>query len=145
MKESHASSSPGLNRFLARIVKGDATKDQAKDTGMAIVLILFLIWLARRRDVYIVAAMLVHLVTMIAPQVFRPFAVIWFGVSHLLGIVGSRVILTLIFFLVVTPVAFFRRLSGADPLQLKRFKGGTGSVMKARDHTFIGEDLEQPY
>ena len=135
-----------MKAFLTRIVRGDATKEQAKDTGMALVLICMLIWLLRgRRDVYFVAAFFIQLVNMIAPQVFRPAAVVWFGLSHLMGTVASRVLLTGIFFAVVTPIGVWRRITGADSLKLAVFKAGSGSVMRERNHTFVGKDLEHPY
>jgi hypothetical protein len=134
-----------IRSFVTRVLRGDATSEQAKDTGMAAVLLLLLVWLARRNDRYIVSAVAVHLVNMIAPHVFRPIAVLWLGLSHVLGAVVSRVILTVVFFVVVTPIGLWRRIAGADSLKLKAFKAGTESVMKIRNHTFVGKDLEQPY
>src|SRR5689334_23977408 len=93
--------------FFMRVLRGDATKDQAKDTGMAIVLLLLLVFTARRRDGYIALAIVAHLVTMIAPQVYRPLAVLWFGLSHVMGTVASKIILTVVFFVVVTPIALW--------------------------------------
>jgi hypothetical protein len=126
-------------------VKINVTKDQSKDTGMALVLILLIAWAYTRRDGIILAAMAVHVVNMTAPKVFGPAAVVWFGLSHAMGIVVSKVILTVVFFAVVTPVAVCRRLMGFDALQLKVFKAGRGSVMYERNHTYTGKDIEQPY
>jgi hypothetical protein len=134
-----------MNTFFSRVIRGDATKEQAKDTGMAIVLIFLLAALARRKFGYVDVAILVHVINMIAPPVFRPAAVAWFGFSHVMGNVVSKVIMMIVFFLVVTPIGVWRRLSGADALQLKPFKAGRGSVMEERNHTFTGKDIEQPY
>src|SRR4026209_1816958 len=112
---------------------------------MAIVLIFLLAALARKKFGYVDIAILVHVINMIVPQVFRPAAVVWFGFSHVMGNVVSQVIMAIVFFLVVTPMAVWRRLSGADALQLKPFKAGRGSVMEQRNHTFTGKDIEQPY
>ena len=134
-----------IRALLSRVIRGDATSAQARDTGMAMVLVLLLFWAFRRSDSYVVAAIIVHVVNMVAPKIFRPVAVVWFGASHLLGTIASKVILTIIFFAVVTPIGLWRRMIGADSLQLKAFKAGKGSVMKERNHKFIGKDLEQPY
>lgn len=134
-----------MKAFFGRVFRGDATREQARDTGMAIALALLLFWMARRRDGYIAAVIIVHFVNMIAPQVFRPIAVVWFGLSQLTGTVASKVILTIVFFGVVTPIGLWRRTLGTDSLKLRAFKGGKGSVMKERNHTFVGKDLEQPY
>ena len=134
-----------MKTIWRRVFQGDATKEQAKDTGMAIVLIFLLAALARKKFGYVDIAILVHVINMIVPQVFRPAAVVWFGFSHVMGNVVSQVIMAIVFFLVVTPIAVWRRLSGADALQLKPFKAGRGSVMEQRNHTFTGKDIEQPY
>ena len=113
---------------------------------MALVLLSILVWLLfRRRDGYIGLALVLHLVTMVAPQVFRPVAVVWFGFSHVMGTVASRIVLSVVFFVFVTPVGIWRRMIGADSLQLKSFGRSKESVMKVRNHTFVGQDLEQPY
>ena len=132
-------------KFVARVLRGDATREQAKDTGMALVLVSLLFWIARRTDGYIGAAIILHLVTMVVPQVFRPLAVLWFGLSHVMGTIVSKMILTIIFFGVVTPIGLWRRMVGADSLKLKAFKAGSASVMKERNHTFVAKDLERPY
>jgi hypothetical protein len=134
-----------MKEFFSKVVRGDATKEQAKDTGMAMVLLLLLLWVFRERDGYVVAAMAVLLINMIAPQMFRPIAVVWFGLSHVMGLVASRLILMVIFFGVVTPIGLWRRLIGADSLKLKAFKVGHQSVMNERNYTFVGKDLERPY
>jgi hypothetical protein len=131
--------------FFRKVLRGDSTREEAKDTGLALVLVCLLFWVFRRADGYGIAAIVAHLFTMTAPQVFRPIAVIWFGVSKLIGAVASRVILTVIFFGVVTPIGLFRRLIGADTLKLRAFKAGRESVMKERNHRFIDTDLEHPY
>jgi Saxitoxin biosynthesis operon protein SxtJ len=119
--------------------------DQCKDTGMAMVLILLLLTLATRRNYLIPFAIGLLALTMIRPQLFRPAAVVWFGLSHVLGIITSRIVLSIIFFLVVTPVGVVRRLLGTDALNLKSFKKGHGSVMEKRNHTLCANDLVKPY
>jgi hypothetical protein len=123
----------------------NATKEQARDTGMALVLLSLIVWVLTRRDALVTTAIVLHVVNMTAPQVFRPAAVVWFGLSHLLGLVVSKVLLTVVFFVVVTPIGLLRRTLGGDSMQLRAFKGGSGSVMYQRNHVFTGKDIEEPY
>jgi hypothetical protein len=134
-----------MNKFLTDVLQGRATKEQSKDTGMAVVLLLLIGALATHKTGYITAAVVVHVVSMAVPQVFRPVAVIWFGLSHLLGAVMSKVVLGVVFFLVVTPIGVIRRMMGHDALQLRTFKGSRSSVMAVRNHTYTPSDLEHPY
>lgn len=122
-----------------------ATRDQARDTGMALALICLIVFLATQQKRYVTFGVLVLLADMICPAIYKPAAKIWFGFSGILGAVMSKVILTLTFFFVLTPVGVLRRLSGKDPLRLRAFKRDQSSVFRAREHTFTAADIEQPY
>jgi hypothetical protein len=121
------------------------TKDQSRDTGMAMVLLALIIFLTRKREGWLFAAMGLHVLNMIVPKIYRPVAVIWLGLSDLLGAVVSKVLLSIVFFVIVTPIGLLRRLFGKDSLKLRAFKAGQDSVMLERNHTFVGGDLERPY
>jgi hypothetical protein len=62
-----------------------------------------------------------------------------------MGAIMSRVLLTMLFFGLVTPLGLLRRLGGADPMQMKKWKKGNDSVFRTRDHTYTAEDIEHPY
>jgi hypothetical protein len=59
--------------------------------------------------------------------------------------VVPKILLSLVFFLVVAPIAIVRRLAGKDSLKLSAFKAGKDSVMVVRNHLFTSADLERPY
>jgi hypothetical protein len=84
-------------------------------------------------------------VTMAVPAVYRPIAFVWLGLSHFLGTIVSRVLLTAVFFVIVLPVGLLRRVLGHDSLQLKKFGKGTESVMRVRDHMYAPSDVDKPY
>ena len=121
------------------------TKDQCRDTGMAMVLLLLILSITLKRNELVLDALVLQVITMTVPGIFAPIAVVWLGLSHLLGAVMSRVVLTLIFFLVVTPIGLVRRLLGKDSLRLRAFKASDDSVMLPRNHIVSGTDLERPY
>jgi hypothetical protein len=112
---------------------------------MAMVLLLLLLFVSRKREGFIFAAMALHVLNMIVPQVYRPVAVIWLGLSDLLGAVVPKILLSIVFFTVVTPIGILRRLLGRDSLKLRAFKAGTDSAMLDRNHLFTSQDLERPY
>jgi hypothetical protein len=128
-----------------RFFPAKITRDQAKDSGMAVVLILLLIGLLTNDIVYFKIAAGVLLMNMISPMVFYPFAIFWLGISGILGSIFSRIMLTVIYLIIVLPVALLRQLSGKDPLSLKRFKENNESVMRSRNHFFEASDLEKPF
>ena len=132
---------PSENTFSSQTV----TAKECTDTGMAMVLICLLGgWFTGIRT-WFLAAIVLLVLNMIRPTLYYFVAKVWLGLSHLLGSVMSRVILTLVFFLVVTPLALLRRVFGHDPMRVRAWKGGTGSVFETRDHEFTPEEIERPF
>ena len=121
------------------------TPEQAKDTGMAMVLICLLIAVFSGKKNWEFLALALLLINMIRPAIYRPVAKVWLGFSHLLGTLMSKVILSGIFFVLVVPVGLLRRAIGKDALRLKEWKQGNGSVFKIRDHKFTADDIINPY
>lgn len=121
------------------------SKDQARDTGLAMVLIGLLGGYFGQSSKLIVISILLLIFTMIFPSIFRPLAFIWYGVSSFLGIIMSKLILSLIFIFLVTPVGLVRRMIGLDSLKLKEWKKDSSSVFKVYEHQFKPEDIENPY
>lgn len=69
----------------------------------------------------IVAALLA--VSLTVPHILRPLNRIWLKIGLLLNKVVSPIVLGAIFYLVITPMGFFMRLGGRDPLRLRFEKG----------------------
>lgn len=65
------------------------------------------------------AAVVALLLAGLAPSWLRPLARVWMWIGHWLGFVNTRLLLGLVFFLIITPVAFLFRLMGRDALSLK--------------------------
>ena len=121
------------------------SKKQASDSGMAVVLILMLTGFFTGDDLYYKIAIAVLVMNMIYPMFYYYFAILWLGFSHLLGTIVSKIILSVVFFLIVLPVAIIRRMMGKDSLKLKLFKKSDGSVMQKRNHRFSSQDIVNPY
>lgn len=134
----------GIGKIWSIIIKS-VSDEQSKDAGMALVLICLLVWYFFKVEVFVALSILLLILTMIAPKVYKPFAKIWFELATTIGTVMSKILLSLIYFFIVTPVALIRKLMGADSLQLKKWKNGTESVLQSRNHTFVGKDIEKPY
>jgi hypothetical protein len=123
----------------------DDRLDRARDTGMALVLLVLLFAYFGRCYVLLPGAIVLLVINMAWPRLFTPLSRVWFGLSHLLGAAISRIVLTLLFFLIVAPIGLLRRSAGADPLQLKKWKDGSSSVLRNREGPVEAKDLENPY
>ena len=120
-------------------------KNQAKDTGMAMVLICLLFGYFGQNNKLIALSIPLLIIDMIFPDIYRPLAKIWFGISNLLGTIMSKFILTIIFFVIVTPIGIIRKMFGADAMQINKWKKDTATVFKIRNHVFQSKEIEKPY
>jgi hypothetical protein len=121
------------------------SRDQASDTGMAFVLICLILTFFLDNLMYVKIAIVLLMIDMVVPQIYKYPAILWLGLSRIIGAVISRILLTAVFFIIVTPVGFIRRLFGFDSLKLREFGKDTGSVMIERDKSFTSDDLKKPY
>jgi len=67
----------------------------------------------------IIIAIFFLILGLINSKVLTPFNKLWFKFGLLLGKIISPIIMGIIFFLVVTPIAFIMRIIGKDLLNLK--------------------------
>lgn len=118
---------------------------RARDTGMAMVLILLLLEIFLKTGYFYKIAIPVLVINMTVPQVFYPIAYLWFGLAQLLGTLVSKVLLFVVFAVIVLPVALIRKAMGKDSLMIKSWKKSSGSVFKTRDHLFQPADIDKPY
>ena len=66
----------------------------------------------------------------------------WMRLVGFIGYINSHVLLGLIFYVILAPIAFLYRLTNKDTLQLKRREN---TVYKDRDHAYVAKDLENPW
>ena len=121
------------------------TAKQSADTGMAMVLICLLISFFSNSKIALSISIVLLILNMTIPQIYMPLAKIWIGFSIIVGNVVSRILLSIIFYVLVTPVGFIRKLFGADPMQLKKWKNDSDTVFRERNHLFQARDIEKPY
>ncbi len=115
------------------------------ETVLALTLVLLLIFIAGGQGWALYAAMAVLAAGMTVPRLFGPAARCWFGFSHILGAVMSRLLMGVLFFVLITPIGLFRRLCGKDILQLRGWRKGSDSVFQVREHRYTERDLQRPY
>jgi ABC-type phosphate/phosphonate transport system permease subunit len=127
------------------VIVRHVTKGQARDTGLAAVLILLLIAHFKDSTALVLPAMLVLVVDMAWPNFFRPAAYIWFTFANILRKIVSTILISVVFLVIATPIGLVRRLIGADPMQVGQWKKGSTSVFVDRDHLYTKQDLERPY
>ncbi len=121
------------------------TRKQNTDFGMVLTLVLLVVGIFRHIQLLYVLAIFSLLITSLIPMVFTPLSWVWFRVGKIVEICGSMVILTLVFYIVVTPLGLLRKLFAKDELQLRSFKRNKKSVFIVRNTTYQKEDLENQF
>jgi hypothetical protein len=113
-----------------------------KDTGLVALLIILIILQIRTPQPLIIAGIVLLVISLTVPSIFRPLSYLWFGLSMAISFVMSKLIISIIFILVVTPLGMLRRLTGADPLRL----GKKQTVcLNDRKRLFTSKDLKAPF
>ena len=65
---------------------------------------------------------------------------LWLKLAMLLGAINSKIILSIVFFVILVPISYFYRLFNKDAMQLKRNK--EKSYYYEREHEFSPEDFK---
>ena len=113
---------------------------------MALALICLIVLLLFEIDLFLILAMVSLIATMTCPIIMKPFAFVWFNLSHYFGAVISRVLLTVIFFGLVIPIGVVLKLFGKDPMYTKKWKDGSNaSVLIDRNHLYTSNDIKNPF
>lgn len=90
----------------------------------------------------------VVLVLVVLSALFRSFANLianlWVGLGVLLGKINSTILLTLVYFLILTPLSFLKSWLSKESSSFKPTKE-TGSAFIKREHTFSAKDIEHPW
>jgi hypothetical protein len=92
----------------------DAVKKTGLTIGVVLILVSLLLWyLGKTSFIYfsIIGGLFVIL-AIIAIPVLRPFHKLWMMLALLMGFVMSRIILTLLYYLVLTPIGLLAKLVG---------------------------------
>ena len=80
----------------------------------------FLLWRLNENYIYfIVAAIVTSLLGLTAPALLSYFYKIWMFIARIMSWINTRVILAIIFFLILTPIALLMRLFGKQFIELK--------------------------
>lgn len=118
-----------------------STPLQAMDTLAVFALISLMLALYTRHQSFVVVAVALLVVALFIKPLAGMVAGCWLEFSELLSSFSNKVILSLLFFIVLTPIAYIYRRFTKDPLGLDL--NISGSCYKERNHIFLKEDLEK--
>lgn len=118
-------------------------RSKAYESVLALVFGLLLLAALHKHPAWLPIAIGLTLATLLSPWLARMVAWGWVSLSQAIGFVVSRVLLGIVFFLVLTPIALLRRALGRDPLLIKRPAPASG--FHDRSQAYAAKDLERPW
>ncbi len=108
---------------------------------LALVSLLAGLWFGQPLLLYLSALLL--LLVLLVPKLAAYLAWGWLRLAHILGTINAKIILTLIFYIILTPIALLYRFWRGDALGVRQRQ--PHSNWHRRDHTFQKEDLEKAW
>jgi uncharacterized membrane protein len=91
---------------------------------------------------FILAAAIVSIGGLMFPFLAKGIHWFWYKLAMALGYVNSRILLSLIFFIFLMPVAWLAKLFSKDSLQLKKKTAENESYYVDRNYAYEKKDLE---
>ena len=107
-----------------------ASKNDLRRFGVILALALAAVvaivwWRSDRFWAWLLAVSVILAVTgLLIPAVLRPLHRLWMAMAILLGWLTTRILLTAVFFLILTPIGLLASVAGRDPLRRR----GVGDV-----------------
>ena len=121
------------------------SKRQNIDFGVVVALVLLVVGIWRDVPVLYRICVIALLATALIPAIYTPFTWLWFKLARVAEAVFSKILLSVVFFLLVTPVGLLRKWFANDNMQLKGFGKGNKSAFTKKEHTYDKASLENQF
>ncbi|GLU53176.1 hypothetical protein Dfri01_26370 [Dyadobacter frigoris] len=106
-------------------------------TGLVVLYFIF----KSRYPYLLIAAAAVGVISIAIPVAGDLIVKGWYKFAEVLGAINGKILLSIVFFIVLVPVAILAKLGKKNPLSLKR--ESKKSVFIDRNHKYTSKDLEQ--
>lgn len=116
-------------------------REKNLETCLVISTGLIIAWFVYRLDGLLMVATAIGIIGAFFNALATWINWLWYKIAEVMGAVMSRVILSLVFFLFLFPIALVYRLFNDDGLQLTK-KEDEESYWTDRPHSFTGKDLK---
>ena len=120
-----------------------SAQNKSKETVLVITVGFLALYMVYRLRIFLTLSLVIGLAGILSSWLSGQIDFFWNKLSFLLGKVSNGILLTVIFFLVLTPVGLFRRLLGKGGMT--RVPEGLRSNFTQRDHSFTKKDLENTW
>ena len=85
----------------------------------------------------------VALLATVWPVALRPLYVVWMKFGAVMGFINTRIIMSVFFFVLLTPVAWLMKALGKDPM--RRALEQTAQSYRVKSTEYTKDQMEKPY
>lgn len=85
----------------------------------------------------------VALLAAVWPAGLRPLYVVWMKFGAVMGFINTRIIMSVFFFVMLTPIAWFMKVLGKDPMARALEK--SANTYRVNSTRYTKEQMEKPY
>lgn len=125
--------------FRLIVIMIENKKEKSLETLLVLVGALIVIFWVSSKKIYLLVALLLIFIGIISPFLSAKISGAWLKLAELIGSVMSKIILSLVFFIILVPIALLYRLTKKNPLFLKRQEG---SYYIIRNKQYSPKDIE---
>ena len=123
---------------MEKLTEADKAKAQLVIvTGLVVIYFIF----SARYPWILYAAAAIGVVSIAIPTVGNLIVKGWFKIAEVLGAINGRILLSIIFFVFLFPIAVLSRMGRKNPLSLKSENKDT--AFTERNHLYTAKDLDQ--
>src|SRR6218665_3853868 len=119
-------------------------QQNTKEIVLTIVVGLLVLYFIFKLQGLLIAALVVGVLGVLSNFIAEKIAWVWLKFAEILGRINSTILLSLIFFIFLTPIALLMRIFKKDDA-LKLKKPTTASAYDERNHTYVKKDLENTW
>lgn len=125
------------------LIQDKKTSESENLKSLLVIVIGFLIlYILFKSVIFLNIALSVGLLSLISPKVSKSILWVWNKIALLLGWINTRILLSIVFYIFLFPIALLFRVFTKNPLSLKNINKSTYSL---RNHTYTGKDLENTW
>jgi len=113
-----------------------------KESIVAITFLLLLLFIYSRNFTFIYITLGFIFVSLLSNSIASFFDMVWKKITHILGLISSTVILSVIFYVIIFPWGMILKLINRNPLLLNN---NNKTTFNNRNKLFTNNDLQNPY
>jgi hypothetical protein len=120
----------------------ELTDSKVLETICVLAIVSLIVGFVFALQIFFIIALVLLLIGIFIKKIAFIIAEGWLKFAHILGAFNTKVILTLIFFLFLTPIAILYRIVKGDSMKLRRKNRAEKSYWIEKNHKYAAKDME---